>query len=60
MSNKTITKQERDAYHRGQQEREAQSNPLWYILTPSKHMGYTEAEKKAFIKGLRGEKLSKD
>lgn len=56
----SVSKKEREAYERGQKEREAQSNPLWYLITPSEHEGDTEAEKSAFNKGLRDAQLDKD
>jgi hypothetical protein len=56
----SVPKKERDAYERGQKERKAQSNPLWYLITPSEDEGDTEAEKAAFKKGLNGEQLDED
>jgi len=53
----SVSKEVREAYERGQREREAQSNPLGYLITPSEHEGDTEAEKAAVKKGLRGEQL---
>lgn len=56
----SVSKKDREAYERGQKEREAQSNPLLYLITPSEHEGDTESEKAAFKKGLRNEQLDQD
>lgn len=56
----SVSKEVREAYERGQKEREAQSNPLLYLITPSYSEGDTEAEKSAFKKGLRSEQLDKE
>jgi hypothetical protein len=56
----SVSKKDREAYERGQKEREAQSNPLTYLITPSEHEGDTASEKAAFKKGLRDEQLDGD
>lgn len=55
-------KEDRDAYERGQDEREAQDdNPIGYLLDPwSADRGETESEQAAYDKGLNGEQLDED
>lgn len=52
-----VSKEEREAYKRGQEEREAQRHPLSYLFARPAYKGETESEKAAFDKGLRGERL---
>lgn len=56
----SVSKKEREAYERGQKERKSQSNPLWYLTTPSEDEGDTEAERAAFKKGLNDEQLDEN
>jgi hypothetical protein len=55
-----VSREEREAYERGQDDREAQDNPIGYLLTPPEWEGDTEAEREAFDKGLSGEQLDGD
>lgn len=56
----SVPREERDAYERGQDEAEAQSNPIFYLLSPLADHGETEGEQAAFDKGLSGEQLDGD
>lgn len=46
-----VSKEEREAYERGQKERETQSS-VFYLIKPSEHKGDTKVEKAVFQKGL--------